>query len=433
MKSLKFKIGIVIVIIAIAAFALVNTGVIPFAENEIKTSVIIRKKIQRPKLNETKQPIINDAIGRVREFLKQRKIVDAKIIAENIMPPTQESFYYRGLIAAFLNEQSEAKDMLTKSIALGTDERLKANSEKVLNRYRDFELARDGRIEYLQTLLSYTFNELGEYGLSIELAFDALKTKSDYRDAWMVLGHSFLNETAWLDAADAFTKALNLDSGSAAAYFFRGIAHLQLKKNIEAKADFEKALSLGFKPHVLITFYLAETFFNLNDYERAYPLYKEAISTDPSDIQRFIRPIALAINHLNKPQEALQLAQKAYEAHPDTAWAHNLIGWAYIGMNNFNLAHEHLEQALQRDQKLDAAYLNLGQLYEREGDEKNALRNYDIAIKLAENNGNDAISETARIRYDRIVAGEQRPVNITPQDQSYESSVSQKIPSLSLE
>ena len=127
----------------------------------------------------------------VRALLGQRKILDAQAELEKITKPTDQSLFYQGILAAFLNKQEQAKELLKKASSAGTDADTKNGVQKILNIYRDFELEKDGRIEHLQTLLAQAFDQIGEYGLAIELAFDALKTKNDYRDAWIVLSMHF--------------------------------------------------------------------------------------------------------------------------------------------------------------------------------------------------------------------------------------------------
>lgn len=306
-------------------------------------------------------------IKSVKAALGMRKVLDAKIKLEAISPDTQESLYYKGIIAAFLNDQINAKDLLVKSLTAGNDETLKQSAQKILTNFRDFELARDARIEFLQSLLAQSFDQAGQYGLAIELAFNVLKTQHDYRDVWIILGHAFLNEEKWADAQDALAKAIDLDASHPAAYLFRGIAKKNLRQTNEAIADFEAALKYGWKPRILAKQYIADAFFESQNFEKAFPIYKEIVATDASDINRFERPIALAINLLNKPKEALELANSAYKAHPETAMAHNLLGWALLANNDLAGSRRHLEEAIRRDPELPSAHLNLEQLLEREG------------------------------------------------------------------
>lgn len=370
------------------------------------------------------------AIKITRTMIGQRKISDAKIKIEKIEPQTQESIYYKGLIETFLNQQEEAQKSLKQVLETGVNEEIKKNAKKILDIYSNFELERNGTIEHLQVLLAQAFDQIGEYGMAIELTFDAIKTKNDYRDAWIVLGHAFLNEYKWFDAEDALKKAIDLDVFHPAAFFFRGLAKKNLNKTDEAMDDFKQAIKLGFKPQIAAKFELAEILFALKKFDEAFELYKDVVTTDPNDINRFIRPIALAINHVKKPNEALELAKKAFDSHPNTAMAHNLLGWAYISMNDFASGRRHLEEALKRDPELAAAYLNLGQLEQAQNNGPEAIKNYQKALELAEKSNDSMSTAIFNTAQEKISVLQNEP----PQSDTQNEPQTEKIqPSLSLE
>jgi|ERR1051326_2382837 tetratricopeptide (TPR) repeat protein len=59
------------------------------------------------------------------------------------------------------------------------------------------------------------------------------------------VGILFLNKKNPADAATYFSKAIDLDAKRGDAYYYRGLAEVQTKKNAEARADFEKVLQLS--------------------------------------------------------------------------------------------------------------------------------------------------------------------------------------------
>jgi Tfp pilus assembly protein PilF len=58
------------------------------------------------------------------------------------------------------------------------------------------------------------------------------------------LGILFMNKNKPADAVTYLTKGLELDASDADLYYYRGLAHMQTKKNAEAKADLQKFLEL---------------------------------------------------------------------------------------------------------------------------------------------------------------------------------------------
>lgn len=59
------------------------------------------------------------------------------------------------------------------------------------------------------------------------------------------IGVLFLNKNNPADALTYFTKAVDLDPKRAESYYYRGLSELQLKKNKEARADFQQVIALG--------------------------------------------------------------------------------------------------------------------------------------------------------------------------------------------
>ena len=73
------------------------------------------------------------------------------------------------------------------------------------------------------------------------LSADAITDPTVY----MNIGILFLNKENPAEAVTYFGKAVDLDTARAESYYYRGLAQLQLKNTKDAKADFEKVLSLA--------------------------------------------------------------------------------------------------------------------------------------------------------------------------------------------
>jgi len=306
----------------------------------------------------------------------------------------------------------------------------------MLTLYEEFDVAQEAPLYFLQALLANTYNTIGEQGLAIEIAFNALKAEHNYRDVWIVLGHAYLTEYSWLDAQDAFTKAIELDASRAESFFFRGVAEKNLGKQRSAIEDFEQAVTLGWRPKILAQNEMAESYFALGDIEKAYALYREVVTTDPGDVNRFVRPIALAINQLNKPAEARAMAQLAYDTHPDTARAHSLLGWALLANNELAASRQELEQALSLDPNLSDAWLNMGQLEERIGTNDRARAAYKKAVSYGEANFEFTISEEAKSKLKELgdrPNGELSEAGIAPTLPQTPTQSTRPAPSFSLE
>jgi Flp pilus assembly protein TadD len=62
---------------------------------------------------------------------------------------------------------------------------------------------------------------------------------------YLNVGILFMNKDSAKDAVTYFDKAIALDAAKPEGYYYRGLAHVQLKDNAAAKADFEKVLELA--------------------------------------------------------------------------------------------------------------------------------------------------------------------------------------------
>jgi tetratricopeptide (TPR) repeat protein len=64
-------------------------------------------------------------------------------------------------------------------------------------------------------------------------------------NAYTNVGILFLNKNNPADAVTYFAKAIEMNPKAGDSYYYRGLAYAQLKKNAEARADFEQVLALA--------------------------------------------------------------------------------------------------------------------------------------------------------------------------------------------
>jgi len=116
-------------------------------------------------------------------------------------------------------------------------------------------------LEALNRTDPFTTPDAGQLGRSLLLAnlylennqLDEAKAILDKLPAGAVsdptvyvnVGILFLNKKNPADAAVYFTKAIDLDPKRAEGFYYRGLAEVQLKKNAEARTDFQQVLALA--------------------------------------------------------------------------------------------------------------------------------------------------------------------------------------------
>ena len=163
----------------------------------------------------------------------------------------------------------------------------------------------------------------------------------------LILAHLLKKRTRYEDALAAYTRALEIDDESALAYLGRGECLMMLQKNVEATADYEKALSMtsdrAAKQEILRK--LADLAFAQREWEAAQGYYDRLVELDPRN--EFLRmEYAQVLVKYRRYDKALE----QYEA---------------------------LVKLAGRDVKARATTLrDMGDLYEKMGDDDKALATY---------------------------------------------------------
>ncbi|MBI2453485.1 tetratricopeptide repeat protein [Candidatus Peregrinibacteria bacterium] len=345
-------------------------------------------------------------LGKV--YMQKKDFNNAKVSFESIVGDNQTAVYYRGLIAAFMDDREAAKGHFKKAIEISTTEETSKNARRFLDAYEEFESSEGSEIIYLQTLLAKVFNQVGEYDLALKLAQDVVKEKNDYRDAWILLGYACLNKKDYECALNAFLEANNLDSEKAETQYFLGLTFIGLNKNEEAAKYLKMAIENGFEPQVEAKEKLAQIQLEIGQFREAAENYEDVRKENPENLSNFTRPIWIYIEELFEPEKALNIAQEAIQTHPENAMSFNLLGWALLENERYREAEQNLKYALQLDPNLSAAYLNLGQLAEKQGLIEKAKEYYKKAHSLATDE-ETAVKNLAAQKYNEILKKEKNP------------------------
>lgn len=376
---------------------LIKIGKINLRQNDfIKAKVAIQQALNiDPGNTEIK-------IYLIRALLGDRKIADSQKILDTITTEkdNQNSKYYKGIVAAYYGDYDKSKNLLKSAVTIATSEDITTKAKNFLSAFDEFAAINGGTPEHLKTLLSRSFNQVGEYQMAIPLLFDVVKTRNDYRDAWIMLGYAYLNIEKYQDAVEALETAKKLDSEKPENLFYLGLSYYGLNDLPKASSNLELAKKNGYQPVIQIDQKLAEIYLQMKQYKASAQNYENVLSLNSGEINYYIKPIWIYLERTNEPEKALVLAQKAAQAHPGTAMGYNLIGWASIYANKFDDAEKFLTQAKNLDPNLDAVYLNFGLLNEKRGQNMQATTFYKKAFAMG--NGN-SVSASAADRYNKLI------------------------------
>lgn len=332
----------------------------------------------------------------IRSLISQRKFLEAKNRLELDKRDMPILNLYRGILASLLNQQEESKKFLAEAKEKGNSE-VKEKAEILLKAYEEFGLTSDGKIEHLQTLLAKAFDQIGEYEAAIVLALEAIKSRDDYRDAWIILGHAYYAERKWSDSKAALERSVELDSTHPISHFYLGLAEAALGNKEQSVQEIEKAESLGLSGGAFVALEKAKNFDVLKDYQKALEWYEKAlkIKGELAKPEEYIRPIVVAIEHIKDLNRAHELAAENLEQHPKNAVSLNLMGYAEVALLRVVDAKKHLEESLKIDPGLPAAHFNLGKLSESLFDLEAAKKHYEQALDLAKKRKDVSIENAA--------------------------------------
>jgi len=326
-----------------------------------------------------------------RTLIAQRKINEARKIFNTFQSENSKIKYYKTLMAILEGDHDTARKLLKETT--------EPNAEKFRNAYKEFDSFQSGSQSHLKTLLARSFTEAEEFQMAIPLLFEVIKEKSDYRDAWILLGYSYLKTGKAPESIDALEEAKKLDPQKPETLFFLGLSYFNNDELEKASNNLEDSIENGFEPRVQAEQKLAEIYSIQKKYKEAAKKYENVLSLNDSKVEYFVRPIWIYLNHLNKPDKAYILARKAVEKHPNSAMSHNLLGWVNLEKNKDEIAKNNLITALKINPNLDAAHLNLGRIYDTEKKYNLAKEHYQKAYELGKGS---SISKMAAEKFKQI-------------------------------
>jgi tetratricopeptide (TPR) repeat protein len=107
------------------------------------------------------------------------------------------------------------------------------------------------------------------------------------------------------------------------------------------------------------------------------------VQREPEDARFQLILAQFYVDHTYKvEEEGVAAALRAVELDPESAMAHDVLGWAYHLTGHWGEARTHLQRALALDLDLARAHYHLGALYAARGDVEAAQREYQRAIDL---------------------------------------------------
>jgi tetratricopeptide (TPR) repeat protein/DNA-binding winged helix-turn-helix (wHTH) protein len=181
-------------------------------------------------------------------------------------------------------------------------------------------------------------------------------------------------------ASGDFSKAVELDSGSADAYRGRALAYKNLNKTVEAEKDYRRAIELDPKDwhgtSALASLYMEQVRYHeaIQQYELA-----RAVRPDNSELLYSLGAVYVADGQYDR---AVAAFRKALALSPSSE-AYQNLGTALLDEKHFDDAIDSFRKGVQYGPKDYRAYGNLARGYFSVGQLGPARENYEQAVQLA--------------------------------------------------
>nr|HRC92622.1 tetratricopeptide repeat protein [Bacteroidia bacterium] len=206
------------------------------------------------------------------------------------------------------------------------------------------------QVVHAQTLkeaIAMTDNE--QYEIAGDMFKSLLQKEPANGTNWFYYGENYFKSDNLDSAAIAYSKGLQAEPGNPINLVGTGKIKLEKGLNSEARADFDKALTMSGSKTSLVQSEVAESFIRTKNKDLSYAikLLNNAIAVDSKNAELYI-----------------------------------LLGDAYSEQNNGTLAAENYNRALDLDKKAVKAIVQKGVLYKRSTNYEGAASEFQSAIKL---------------------------------------------------
>jgi tetratricopeptide (TPR) repeat protein len=249
---------------------------------------------------------------------------------------------------------------------------------------------------------AYTFGRVGyeliqlqEWALAEHALTRAVELNPGYADAHAYLGLAL--DSQQKDGEAAYQNAVELAPDSALAQFLFGLHYRQLGQSAKALPHLQAAQKLD-PENPAIAAEMGGAYAAQNDLADAENWFSEAVRLAPRDAQFWLLLARFHVDYEWKVAElGLPAARMAVGLNPESALAHDALGYALIVTGDFVNGQKSLEHALQLDPNLAGAYYHFGLFYaiQNKATEAKAALNHALTLDPEGPYGNLALKALA--------------------------------------
>lgn len=271
-----------------------------------------------------------------------------------------QKHYGLALLSLIETRHDDARAALSTVLG-GWEPTLRGYAKVLLAAYEEYDLFDGSPETHRQTLLARALADVGECELALPMLSSVLATQDDYRDAWIVQGYCQLTTERPDEAKISLERAYAIDPQKPEIQYFLARTFSKLGDHQASVTYLKYAIENGFSPLAEAKRLLAAEAFAIGDSTLALQQLDDIARADGAGIDAYVDFVTAALG-VGQKEEAYVSAQSAVAAHPDSAVAHDLLGWAAMETKRNDEARAELQKALDRDPTLQSARDRLSDL-----------------------------------------------------------------------
>jgi tetratricopeptide (TPR) repeat protein len=191
-------------------------------------------------------------------------------------PPFAPAYYHAALFFIKKRNFDRAVSLLTSYIGLEDDDEKAEKAKSILAKLQDFGLLDRTFKE------AYDFIQLGQEEKGLEKARQFVSAHPEVWNGWFLVGWALRRLGRWQEGADAFAKAIELNSGDTDSFNELALCQTELGELGAAKTSLEKALRLE-PENVKIIVNLGALSHRMGRIGEARGFFMSALEFDPDD------------------------------------------------------------------------------------------------------------------------------------------------------
>ncbi len=201
------------------------------------------------------------------------------------------------------------------------------------------------------------------------------KTKQE----WVDDGNTFFNTGRYMEALNAFDRAIRIDPMFADAYEGRGSVLYLLERHAEALASYQQAIDLD--PQFAQAYFgKGNVLYSLKRLDEALTCQEQALTQDPNLTDASLSK-ANVLYYLKRFTEALVVYEEVARRDPSCARAYDGMGWALRQLLRREEALAAYKRSIELDSNNPSSYNGMGRTLYRVGRYQEALPFFEQALQ----------------------------------------------------